>query len=163
MNPSTGRRRSPRSSLGFGSHSVIAEFLANTPFQNSISSALTQYVTSAGTSPTLTLVPVRNRVGKVTRFDLSVAGAGHVRRGPAPRRDRDVLPQWPGQSTWSCRSRAAPPSLVVASADGQQVRLREVQRQRRSYLGSATQNFYVSYGRSSIARQTSGWVPKSER
>jgi autotransporter-associated beta strand protein len=72
LNASTGQASFTTSSLGFGSHSIVAVFFANSPFQSSISSTLTQVVSSAGTSPALTLVPLRNRFGKVTKVELLV-------------------------------------------------------------------------------------------
>lgn len=70
LNPSTGQATYTTSTLGIGSHTIVATFTAVAPFQNSTSSQLTQAVGSAGTQTTLTLVPIRNRRGKVARFEL---------------------------------------------------------------------------------------------
>jgi hypothetical protein len=58
------------SSLGFGAYSITAIYLGDATFQGSKSSAIIQYVTSAGTQPTLTVVPVRNRHGAIVKVDL---------------------------------------------------------------------------------------------
>ncbi len=70
VNPATGQASITVSSLAIGTHSIVAQFAANAPFQNSTSSALTQSVGTAGTAPILTIRPVRNRHGKVVSFDL---------------------------------------------------------------------------------------------
>ena len=49
VNPATGQASITVSSLGIGTHSIVAQFTANAPFQNSTSSALTQSVSTAGT------------------------------------------------------------------------------------------------------------------
>lgn len=70
LNSATDQATITTASLGFGVHSIVAEFLANPPFQDSLSASLPQYVTSAGTTTTLTLVPLPNRHGIVHRFEL---------------------------------------------------------------------------------------------
>jgi hypothetical protein len=72
LNAATGQASFTTSTLAIGTHTVVANFIANAPFQNSTSSSFTQTVSTAGTTPNLTLVPVRNRHGKVLRFDLVV-------------------------------------------------------------------------------------------
>jgi hypothetical protein len=70
LNPATGQATFTTSSLGFGSNPIVAEFLANSPFQNSESSTLTQFVTAAGTQPVVSFVPVRNKHGKFVGIDI---------------------------------------------------------------------------------------------
>jgi hypothetical protein len=72
LNTATGQASFTTSSLSIGTHQVVAQFNANAPFQSSISATFTQAVSTAGTVPTLTLVPVRNRHGKVVSFELVV-------------------------------------------------------------------------------------------
>jgi large repetitive protein len=72
LNAATGQASYTTSSLGIGTHTVVANFLANSPFQNSTSNSLTQSVSTSGTLPVITLVPVRNRHGKVLKFDVVV-------------------------------------------------------------------------------------------
>jgi hypothetical protein len=70
VNPATGQASITILTLGIGTHSIVAQFTANAPFQNSTSNALTQSISTAGTTPVLTIRPVRNRQGKVVSFDL---------------------------------------------------------------------------------------------
>jgi large repetitive protein len=72
LDPATGQASLPTTRLLAGTNSIIAEFVANSPFESSISNSVTQVVTTPGTSPTLTLVPVRNRHGHVTGVKLLV-------------------------------------------------------------------------------------------
>ncbi len=72
LNAATGQASYTTSSLGIGSHQVVATFNANPPFQGSTSNTLTQSISTAGTLPVVTLVPVRNRHGKVLKFDVVV-------------------------------------------------------------------------------------------
>ena len=70
LNPATGQATFTTSSLGFGANPIVAEFLANSPFQNSQSSTLTQYVTAAGTQSVVSFLAVRNRHGKFVGIDI---------------------------------------------------------------------------------------------
>jgi autotransporter-associated beta strand protein len=70
LNAATGQASFTTSSLNIGTHQIVANFLATAPFQNSVSSAFNQSVSTAGTVPILTIVPVRNRHGKVLKFEL---------------------------------------------------------------------------------------------
>ena len=70
LNAATGQASFTTSSLAIGTHKIIATFTANAPFQGSTSSTLSQSVGSSGTLPTLTLLPVRNRHGKLARVEL---------------------------------------------------------------------------------------------
>jgi autotransporter-associated beta strand protein len=72
LNPVTGQASFSDMNLGIGTHLIVANFLANPPFQNSTSNMLTQSISTAGTLPVLTIVPVRNRHGQVLKFDLMV-------------------------------------------------------------------------------------------
>ncbi len=67
---SSGQATFTTSSLGYGSYSITAVYLGNTTFQSSTSSAITQFVTTASTQPTLTLVPIRNRHGSIVKVDV---------------------------------------------------------------------------------------------
>lgn len=69
LNASTGQATFTTSNLAYGAHAVTAVFLANSPFQNSQSSALTQYVTAAGTQPVITLLPIR-RHGRLVKVEI---------------------------------------------------------------------------------------------
>lgn len=72
LNTATGQASLTTSSLAIGTHTIVAQFLANAPFQNSTSSSFSQSISTAGVLPILTFVPVRNRRGKVFRFNLVV-------------------------------------------------------------------------------------------
>jgi large repetitive protein len=58
------------SSLTFGFHTVFAEYVPASTFQGSTSSTIEEFITRAGTEPIFTVVPVRNRHGKVFAVDL---------------------------------------------------------------------------------------------
>jgi trimeric autotransporter adhesin len=69
------------STLSYGSHSIVAVYEGNdTLFQGSTSSAITEYITAAGTAPTLTVEAVRNRHGKIVAAEL-VANIGVISPG----------------------------------------------------------------------------------
>jgi hypothetical protein len=70
LNAATGKASFTTSSLGVGAHTIIAEFFANSPFQNSTSGPLTQNIGTIGTLPVLTLQPVFNRHGKLVKVEL---------------------------------------------------------------------------------------------
>ena len=70
LNAATGQAALTTSSLAFGTHTITAVFLSNSSFQNSTSTSLTQYVSAAGTNPTLTIVPIRIGHRRVRRFEL---------------------------------------------------------------------------------------------
>ena len=67
---SAGQTTFTTSSLGYGVYDITAVYLGDTSFHSSTSSAIVQYITSAGTQPTLSVVPVRNRHGKLVKLDL---------------------------------------------------------------------------------------------
>lgn len=67
LNSSTDQATFTTADLAYGAHAVTAVFLANAPFQSSQSSTLVQYITAAGTQPTITLLPIRNRHGKLVK------------------------------------------------------------------------------------------------
>jgi hypothetical protein len=58
------------SSLAFGAHSITAVYSGDSVFQSSTSTAIIQFVTSAATTPTLTIVPLQIRNGKPGRLEL---------------------------------------------------------------------------------------------
>ncbi len=58
------------SSLGYGFHTITATYVGDSVFQSSTSSAIGQFITSVGTQPTLTVLPVRNRQGKIVKLDI---------------------------------------------------------------------------------------------
>ena len=58
------------SSLGYGFHTITATYVGDSVFQSSTSSAIRQFITSVGTQPTLTVLPVRNRQGKIVKLDI---------------------------------------------------------------------------------------------
>ena len=70
LDPTTGTATFTTTALNVGSNSVSAQYLANSPLENSTSSTLTQYVLTAGTYPTLVLLPVANRRGRVKRIEV---------------------------------------------------------------------------------------------
>ena len=70
LNASTGQAALTTSSLAFGTHTINALYLSNSSFQNSTSAPLTQYVSAAGTNPTLTIVPIRIGHRRVRKFEL---------------------------------------------------------------------------------------------
>jgi hypothetical protein len=144
VNSATGQATLTTSALGFGSHSIIAEFLGTAPYLNSLSSTLTQYVTAAGTAPTLTLVPVRNRSGKVTNIDITVT--------VQPTSPGTGTP--PGSVTYFLNGRAkylteplTGGTVALAMSPAHLVNKFVYARYNgsRSYLASATQSLYISY------------------
>ena len=84
LNTATGQASLTTSSIGIGTHTIVAQFVATPPFLNSTSSALTQSVSTAGTVPTLTLVPILNRHGKVLNFELVANVQPTVSTGVVP-------------------------------------------------------------------------------
>ena len=72
------------SSLGFGLHSIQAVYSGDTTFATSTSTAIPEYITSAGTQPNLTVEAVRNSQGKIVGAELvariSVTAPGTGRR-----------------------------------------------------------------------------------
>ena len=67
---SSGQATFTTSTLAYGSYSITADYLGNTTFQGSTSSAITQFVTTASTQPTLTVVTVRNRHRAIVKVEL---------------------------------------------------------------------------------------------
>lgn len=70
INPATGQASITTSSLGIGTHTIVAQFMANSPFQNSTSSSLSQSISTAGVTPVLTIEPILGRHGKVYNYAL---------------------------------------------------------------------------------------------
>ena len=72
IDPATGVASFTTSGLGFGSSTIVAVFSGDSVFQPSQSSPGTQFVTTAGTQPILTVQPVRNRLGRLIAVQLRV-------------------------------------------------------------------------------------------
>jgi hypothetical protein len=70
LNATTGQASYTTSSLAIGTHAVVATFVPNAPFLSSVSSTLTQSVSTAGTQTIVSIVPVRNGRGKVVRYEV---------------------------------------------------------------------------------------------
>ncbi len=68
------------STLGYGLYSVGAVYSGDSTFAASASGAISQYITSAGTAPTLTVEAVRNTHGKIVAAEL-VADIGVIPPG----------------------------------------------------------------------------------
>ncbi len=144
LNASTGTATFTTSSLGFGRSSIVAVFIANPPFQNSESNAVTQLVTSTGTSPTLTLVPVRNKHGKLIAVDLVSQVVPTPPGSGTP----------PGSVTFFRNGRAFYRSVplsngtaVLRMSPGRLINKFVYVRYNGnpSFVGSASSNFYISY------------------
>jgi hypothetical protein len=144
LNPATGKASFTTSAFALGTYSITAGFLANAPFQNSLSSAITQVVTAPGTSPTLTLVPVKNRHGKVAGVELLVQVLPIAPGGGTPT----------GTVTYFLNGRAYYQTVglvngtaAIVMAPGRLVNKYVYARFNgtRTYVGSATPNVYLSY------------------
>jgi hypothetical protein len=70
LNAATGQASFTTSSLSIGTHSVVATFVPNAPFLSSVSNTLTQSVSTAGTQTVVSIVPVRNRHGRIVIYDV---------------------------------------------------------------------------------------------
>jgi autotransporter-associated beta strand protein len=143
LNTSTGQATLTISTIGNGFHSVVAVYSGDDVFQSSTSSTLNQFVSLAGTTPVLTVVPVVNRHGKVLNFDLVLTVTPTAPAGGTPS----------GSATFYINGRAS--TATVAVTDGIAVLRRLRQRLVNQYvfaryngslqyLASATSNMYIS-------------------
>jgi autotransporter-associated beta strand protein len=72
LNPATGQASFTTSTLGFGATTVVAVYSGDTVFRGSSSTPGTQFVTTAGTHPILTVHAVKDRRGHLVAVDLVV-------------------------------------------------------------------------------------------
>ena len=84
VNPATGTASFTTSALPFGASTIIADYSGDSVFQASQSTPGTQFVTSAGTLPSVTAVPVRNRLGRLIAVDLVAQVAVSAPGGGVP-------------------------------------------------------------------------------
>ncbi|MGP0066485.1 MAG: Ig-like domain repeat protein [Isosphaeraceae bacterium] len=70
LDAATGVATFTDSSLRYGSYSIQAVYSGDLTFGTSTSSAISQFITSAGTQPMLTVVAVRNSRGKIVAAEL---------------------------------------------------------------------------------------------
>ena len=70
LDPTTGVATLTTTASGYGSASITAVYAGDSSFQSSTSSAIQEFVTSAGTTPSLSVVTVRNRQGKIVGAEL---------------------------------------------------------------------------------------------
>jgi hypothetical protein len=75
LDAATGVATFTTSTLGFGLHSITAVYSGDSTFETSTASAIEEYITAAGTQPSLTVEAVRNRRGKIVAAEL-VANIG---------------------------------------------------------------------------------------
>jgi autotransporter-associated beta strand protein len=80
LDAATGVATFTTSTLGFGPQSITAVYSGDSTFGTSISSSIEEYITAAGTQPTLTVEAVRNRRGKIIAAEL-VANIGVISPG----------------------------------------------------------------------------------
>jgi hypothetical protein len=80
LDAATGVATFTTSTLGFGLHSITAVYSGDSTFETSTSSAIDEYITAAGTRPSLTVEAVRNRRGKIVAAEL-VANIGVIAPG----------------------------------------------------------------------------------
>jgi hypothetical protein len=70
LNAATGQASFTTSSLSIGTHQVVATFVPNAPFLSSVSNTLTQSVGTAGSQTVVSIVPVRNRRGRIVTYEV---------------------------------------------------------------------------------------------
>ncbi len=143
LNSSTDQATFTTSGLGYGAHAVTAVFLANAPFQSSQSATLTQYVTAAGTQPFITLLPIRNRRGKLVKVLIRAEVQPLAPAGGYP----------PGSVTFFINGRAFSQSVPLVNGVATLTQFPPKVSNKYifvryngnpSYIASASSNYYVS-------------------